>query len=184
VHGSNLLNGLLLALAARGHAAAPPPAAPRREPPERMAAPRPARANATPRLKALLAEDNAVNQLVACKLLAQLGVEVEMAANGEEAIEALRGTHFDLVLMDCQMPVMDGFEATRRIRDRASGVLNPLVPIVAMTANAMRGDRERCLDAGMSDYLSKPVNPVELAAAVKRITDGRAATPMADVVGR
>ena len=135
-------------------------------------------------LKVLLAEDNAVNQLVARKLLAKLGIEVEIAANGEEAIEALRGTRFDLVLMDCQMPVMDGFEATRRIRDRASGVLNPLVPIVAMTANAMRGDRERCLEAGMTDYLSKPVNPADLAAVVKRVTDGRAPQLIADAGGR
>jgi CheY-like chemotaxis protein len=135
-------------------------------------------------MKVLLAEDNAVNQLVARKLLAKLGIEVEIATNGEEAIEALRGTRFDLVLMDCQMPVMDGFEATRRIRDRASGVLNPLVPIVAMTANAMRGDRERCLEAGMTDYLSKPVNPADLAAAVKRVADGRAPERIADAGGR
>jgi CheY-like chemotaxis protein len=117
--------------------------------------------------------------LVAQKLLAKLGIDVDIVANGEEAIEALRGTRFDLVLMDCQMPVMDGFEATRRIRDRASGVLNPLVPIIAMTANAMRGDRERCLEAGMTDYLSKPVNPADLSAAVLRITEGGA--PIADV---
>jgi PAS domain S-box-containing protein len=126
-------------------------------------------------LRVLMAEDNAVNQLVARKMLAKLGIDVEIAVNGEEAIEALRGSRFDLVLMDCQMPVMDGFEATRRIRDRASGVLNPLVPIVALTANAMRGDRERCLEAGMTDYLSKPVNPTDLAAVVRRVTDGRSA---------
>jgi signal transduction histidine kinase/DNA-binding response OmpR family regulator len=178
VHYATLLDALMLALAARGHwdAGSERGAARSRAlfsgtPP---AGPTPALQRPASSIKVLLAEDNAVNQLVAQKLLAKLGIDVDIVANGEEAIEALRGTRFDLVLMDCQMPVMDGFEATRRIRDRASGVLNPLVPIIAMTANAMRGDRERCLEAGMTDYLSKPVNPADLSAAVLRITEGGA----------
>ena len=170
VHESLLLDGLMLALAVRGSSGAKDGATP--EAP-RAGAPHPPGSVQPSSLKVLLAEDNSVNQLVAQKLLAKLGIDVEIVANGEEAIEALRHMRFDLVLMDCQMPVMDGFEAKRRIRDRASGVLNPLVPIVAMTANAMRGDRERCLEAGMSDYLSKPVNPADLSAAVARWTDRR-----------
>jgi signal transduction histidine kinase/DNA-binding response OmpR family regulator len=178
VHHDTLLDALMLALAARGHwdagserGAARSRALLAGTPP---AGSTPALQRPASSIKVLLAEDNAVNQLVAQKLLAKLGIDVDIVANGEEAIEALRGTRFDLVLMDCQMPVMDGFEATRRIRDRASGVLNPLVPIIAMTANAMRGDRERCLEAGMTDYLSKPVNPADLSAAVLRITEGGA----------
>jgi signal transduction histidine kinase/DNA-binding response OmpR family regulator len=187
VHYATLLDALMLALAARGHwdagsergaarsraflAGTPQSGLPPDVP---SAGPTPAVQRPASSIKVLLAEDNAVNQLVAQKLLAKLGIDVDIVANGEEAIEALRGTRFDLVLMDCQMPVMDGFEATRRIRDRASGVLNPLVPIIAMTANAMRGDRERCLEAGMTDYLSKPVNPADLSAAVLRITEGGA----------
>jgi two-component system sensor histidine kinase/response regulator len=164
VHASNLFDGLMLALAARDTPADPKTVV-------SAAPPRAAAAAGDSSLRVLLAEDNAVNQLVARKLLAKLGIDVEIVVNGEEAIESLRRTRFDLVLMDCQMPVMDGFEATRRIRDRASGVLNPLVPIIALTANAMRGDRERCLDAGMTDYLSKPINPASLSAAVTRVTD-------------
>ncbi len=180
IHGQSLVEGLMLALAARGAgevtatqtATSTETGTARETDPVTPTATAPTRPPKSS-LRVLMAEDNAVNQLVARKMLAKLGIDVEIAVNGEEAIEALRGAPFDLVLMDCQMPVMDGFEATRRIRDRASGVLDPLVPIVAMTANAMRGDRERCLEAGMTDYLSKPVNPAELAAAVKRVTDGR-----------
>jgi CheY-like chemotaxis protein len=86
----------------------------------------------------------------------------------------MRSARFDLVILDCQMPVMDGFEAARTIRDPASGVLDHHVPILAMTANAMSGDRERCLQAGMSEYLAKPVNPAELAEMVGRLTAPRA----------
>ena len=119
-------------------------------------------------MRILVAEDNAVNQLVAVKMLGKLGYRVDAVANGQEAITSLRTMPYDLVLMDCQMPEMDGYEATRAIRGGASGVLNTQVPIIAMTANAMQGDRDRCLEAGMSDYLSKPVQLQSLTEMLER----------------
>jgi len=116
----------------------------------------------------LLVEDNATNQLVARKMLQKLGYRADVAANGGEALAALQATPYDLVLMDCQMPEMDGFEATRRIRDPQSSVINRRVPVIAMTAYAMKGDRERCLEAGMDDYLAKPVQSGELSAMIDR----------------
>ena len=90
------------------------------------------------------------------------GHQACLAVNGREAVGMLQKETYDLVLMDVQMPVMDGFEATRFIRDPANGATNPHIPIIAMTANAMKGDREICLKAGMDDYLSKPVDPEKL----------------------
>jgi PAS domain S-box-containing protein len=119
-------------------------------------------------VRILLAEDNATNQKVAQAMLEKFGYRADVAANGVEAIEALSRIPYDLVLMDCQMPEMDGLEATRRIRDSASGALNSRVPIIAMTASAMQGDRERCIDAGMDDYLSKPVQQPDLAEVLYR----------------
>ena len=116
----------------------------------------------------LLAEDNPTNQLVVTKILEKMSCTVEAAADGREALTALQRLPYDLVLMDCQMPEMDGFEASRRIRAPGSGVLNPKIPIIALTANAMAGDREKCLAAGMDDYLSKPINVVELRAALEK----------------
>jgi CheY-like chemotaxis protein len=125
-------------------------------------------------LRILLAEDNAINQRVAMLLLErQLGLRADPVANGREAIEALAADDYDVVLMDCQMPELDGFQATRLIRRGSDGVRNPHVPIVAMTANAMKGDRDACLEAGMDEYVSKPVKPADLLAAIERALHAR-----------
>ena len=126
-------------------------------------------APAGPPPRLLLVEDNPVNLLVAQKLLSVLGYECDTAANGEIALAQMASDAYDLVLMDCQMPVLDGYSATRRWREIESGQA-PVrhLPIVAMTANAMAGDRQRCLDAGMDDYLAKPVTRDLLDACLKR----------------
>ena len=127
-------------------------------------------------LNILVVEDNPVNQTVAQRLLERAGHVVILANNGEEALEALEGRHFDVVLMDVQMPVMGGIEATQAIRAREArhswvvqGDWKP-IPIIAMTAHAMQGDRQRCLDAGMDDYVSKPIDARALLAAIDRLT--------------
>jgi signal transduction histidine kinase/DNA-binding response OmpR family regulator len=115
----------------------------------------------------LLAEDNAINRKLAMYLLNKFGYHVEAVTNGKEAVAALEKLKYDLVLMDVQMPEMDGFEATHIIRESPS-ILNREVPIIAMTAHAMKGDREKCLEMGMTDYISKPINPAELVAVMER----------------
>jgi PAS domain S-box-containing protein len=116
----------------------------------------------------LLVEDNQINQQVAVGILHKLGLRADAVANGAEAVRALETLPYDLVLMDVQMPVMDGFEATRHIRSAPPTIANPAIPIIAMTAHAMQGDRDRCLEAGMNDYLSKPVTPNSLATMLER----------------
>ncbi len=119
-------------------------------------------------VRILLAEDNITNQQVAVGILMKLGLKVDVAANGVEAIKALETFPYDLVLMDVQMPEMDGFDATRAIRNPQSRVLNQQVTIVAMTAHAMQGDREKCVQAGMDDYLTKPIERQALIAVLKK----------------
>ena len=128
------------------------------------------------RLRILLAEDNIVNQKVAVKMIEKLGHRVDAVANGLEAIMALESAPYDLVLMDVQMPELDGFAATRRIRESCNDAIRGL-PVVAMTAHALQEDRERCLQAGMSDYIAKPVQPAALAAALSRWAGCAAPSP-------
>ena len=116
----------------------------------------------------LLVEDNLVNQKVAKGLLKKLGLTADTVANGEEALKALTSLDYDLVLMDCQMPVMDGYTATGEIRRSDSPVRNRQIPIIALTANALQGDREKCLDAGMDDYVAKPIKPKVLSAILDK----------------
>jgi len=116
----------------------------------------------------LLVEDNPTNQQVALSILKKLGLHADAVANGKEAIESLRTVPYDLVLMDVQMPVLDGYEATRIIRKPNSNVLNPDVTIIAMTAHALQGDREKCIEAGMNDYVSKPITPQALVEVLDR----------------
>ena len=116
----------------------------------------------------LLVEDNPINQMVAQKMLEKIGLESTLAGDGQEALDKLEQGRFDAVLMDCQMPVMDGFEATRRIREQ--GALFDL-PVIAMTANVMEGDREKCIEAGMNDYIGKPVVEADLKKTLARWLD-------------
>jgi len=125
-----------------------------------------AEVQARSRGRILVAEDNPVNQKVAVKMIEKLGYRVDIAGNGCEAVEASERIPYDLILMDCHMPEMDGFEATRKIRARKLGVRH--IPIIAMTANAMQEDRDRCLAVGMDDFLSKPVMSKSLAAVLDR----------------
>jgi CheY-like chemotaxis protein len=154
VKASQLHDAIVTALAGRPAEQAPSPAA--AEPAETKTSP----------LRILLAEDNTVNQQLAVLLLKKLGYAADVTANGLEALEALEQRQYDVVLMDVQMPELDGLEATRRICARWPAQQRPR--IIAMTANAMQEDREACLQAGMDDYVAKPIRPEELAAALTR----------------
>jgi len=159
---------------------APAAAAPRREAPAPALMPVPAAAapaaatmgGAKPAAggalsgRALLVEDNPVNRQVAMRILSLAGLEVDAAENGQEALDRLKQGRYALVLMDCQMPVMDGYTAARRRRQIEAEAGLPRLPIIAMTANAMIGDREKCLDAGMDDYLTKPLDRAKLNATL------------------
>jgi len=120
------------------------------------------------KIRILVAEDNPVNQKVTQAILKKMGLRADVVTNGQAAVNALQTIPYDLVLMDCQMPVMDGFEATRCIRQQGSKALNPSIPIIAMTASTMQGDREECIQAGMSDFIAKPVPKRELAEMLAR----------------
>jgi PAS domain S-box-containing protein len=133
-------------------------------------------ANRRATARILLAEDNITNQQVALGILKKLGMRADAVANGAEALRSLETIPYDLVLMDMQMPEMDGVEATRRIRDPQSDVMDHEIPIIAMTANALQGDRERCLEAGMNGYVAKPVSPAALAEALERWLPRESAT--------
>ncbi len=124
--------------------------------------------NTQQRLHILLAEDNLINQKVATNILEKWGHSITIANNGREALVELEKHKYDLIFMDVQMPEMDGFETTRKIRNSTSKHINPNIPIVAMTANAMKGDRERCLETGMDDYVAKPLNVEELFEIVQK----------------
>jgi PAS domain S-box-containing protein len=159
---SQLFDALVAIFADQPVAAQQPAGAPQRLDPE-MSRRHP--------LRILLAEDNAVNQKLALRLLAQMGYRADVAANGLEAIESIERQRYDVVLMDVQMPEMDGLEASRQIYARWSRPERP--QIVAMTANAMQGDRELCIAAGMDDYITKPIRVDELVGALDRVPAGR-----------
>jgi len=135
-------------------------------------------------LRALLVDDNPVNQKLGERQLARLGFQVTQAWNGRQALQHLQVQLFDVVLMDCQMPDMDGYDTTRMLRQAGSGVLDSSVPVIAMTANALSGDRDRCLAAGMNDYLAKPINASQLRAALQAVLElpAAAALPAAAVL--
>ena len=119
----------------------------------------------SPETRILVAEDNPINRKLAEKLFSKLGFAASFAENGFQVLEMLEDSGFDMIFMDCQMPEMDGYEATRRIRNLDSPAKD--VPIIAMTANAMAGDRDACIEAGMSDYISKPIRLSELKEKIE-----------------
>jgi CheY-like chemotaxis protein len=155
VRRTQLLDAILGAIAPASQAVAEPP------PPARVEVP-----TLSSHARILVAEDNPVNQQLARAMLRRFGYHADVAGNGQEAVDGVMTVPYDLVLMDCQMPVMDGFEATRIIREREGQARHTC--IVAVTANAMEGDRQRCLDAGMDDYLPKPFRANDLRRILER----------------
>ncbi|MEW9872531.1 response regulator [Arthrobacter sp. HS15c] len=181
VRSSEFYNRLVRLMSSREHAAAP--AAPAAPSPAAASAAEPAPAPEGPsRGRILVVEDNEVNQLVARATVTKFGFAVDVVADGAEAVAATARSQYSAVLMDCHMPVMDGFEATRVIRQRDGK--HSRLPIIAMTAGALDGDRERCLAAGMDDYLSKPVDAAELQAALARWVPEQAPQLLAITGGR
>jgi CheY-like chemotaxis protein len=139
--------------------------------------------------RVLLVEDNRINQEVGKAMLRKLGCEVDVSEDGRAGLDAAFAKHYDVVMMDCQMPNMDGYEATAAIRSReaqleAAGGASAArrVPIIALTANAMKGDRERCLEAGMDDYLAKPFSKEQLETVLNRWLESRAGAPLPEAV--
>ncbi len=167
VRQSSLYNTLVEVLQPAGRAPEAPPAVLLPGAPMRLG------------LRVLLAEDNAINQKVASRMLTRWGCEVDIVADGQSALDALSANRYDLVMMDCHMPVMDGYEATAAIRSREKHT-GQHMPIVAMTANALAGDRERCIAAGMDDYVRKPVKPKDLLDALRRWGGMRQAAELAN----
>ena len=125
-------------------------------------------ADKTEGFRILVGEDNEINRKVILSILEKLGYQAKAVENGKEVIEMLKTTSYDLILMDCQMPEMDGYEATQRIRNREDNILDPQIPIIAVTAHALSGDMERCLQCGMNDYIKKPIDMNELIILLKR----------------
>jgi CheY-like chemotaxis protein len=130
--------------------------------------------------RVLLAEDNEVNRFVASELLRRAGCDCTIVPNGKEALEAAFAGDYDVVLMDCMMPEMDGFEATRQIRRAEESAGAPRMPIIALTANAIKGDRELCLAAGMDDYVTKPIDAPDLFRKIRSMLRHQAAAPPVD----
>ncbi|MCP3874525.1 MAG: response regulator [Desulfobacteraceae bacterium] len=124
------------------------------------------------KLLILLVEDNIINQKVAAGMIKRLGFRTDIASNGYDAIKTLENSCYDLIFMDCQMPKMDGYEATKIIRDKHSNVIDHDVPIIAMTANVLKGDKEKCLNAGMNDYIAKPISPEIISTSLKKWLPG------------
>ncbi len=120
------------------------------------------------KFKILLAEDNEINQMVALATLGKLGYRADAVNDGKQAVQELEKIQYDIVLMDCQMPEMDGYEATKQIRNPSSGVIDHNIPIIALTAHTTKGDRDKCLKAGMDDYMAKPFQPQLLAEMLKK----------------
>jgi CheY-like chemotaxis protein len=128
-------------------------------------------------LRALLVEDNNINRTVALEFLQRAGCSVDSAVNGKEAVDLFQHRSYDIVLMDCQMPVMDGFAATVAMRNQERGARR--TPIIALTANALAEERERCMNSGMDDFLVKPINQARLMAAIHRWVDAHVADTVA-----